>query len=113
MTGFQVGYGLPGLAGLWLLLARQASEQYLTSSQFFAQLLRQTISRPQAMQVLLGRAALLPLKPATGLLSVQGVVIVVRIGAVVAAPQLHGHILVGVGDALHAQKRGAGRDLEK
>ena len=45
------------------LLARQASEQYLTSSQFFAQLLRQVISRPQTMQVLLGSDALFPLKP--------------------------------------------------
>ena len=44
-------------------LARQASEQYLTSSQFFAQLLRQVISRPQATQILLGSDALLPLKP--------------------------------------------------
>ena len=44
-------------------LARQASEQYFTSSQFFAQLLRQVISRPQARQGLLGKAALLPLNP--------------------------------------------------
>ena len=44
-------------------MARHASEQYLTSSQFLAQLLRQVISRPQTMQVLLGSDALLPLKP--------------------------------------------------
>ena len=44
-------------------LARHASEQYLTSSQFLAQLLRQVISRPQTMQILLGSDALLPLKP--------------------------------------------------
>jgi hypothetical protein len=41
-----------GLDGLAL---RQASEQYFTDSQFFAQLLRQVISRPQAMHGLLGR----------------------------------------------------------
>jgi hypothetical protein len=34
---------------------RQASEQYFTSSQFFAQALRQTISRPQTEQGLLGK----------------------------------------------------------
>ena len=44
-------------------LARHASEQYLTSSQFLAQLLRHVISRPQTMQILLGSDALLPLKP--------------------------------------------------
>jgi hypothetical protein len=49
--------------GAACLLARQASEQYLTSSQFFAQLLRHVISRPQTMQTLLGSDALLPLKP--------------------------------------------------
>jgi hypothetical protein len=38
-------------------------EQYLTSAQFFSQLFRQVISRPQATQFLLGNAALLPLKP--------------------------------------------------
>jgi hypothetical protein len=43
------------------LRARHASEQYLTASQFFAQLLRQLISRPQAAQGLTGRDALLPL----------------------------------------------------
>ena len=40
----------------------QASEQYFTSSQFFAQLLRQVMSRPQATQGLLGSDDLLPLK---------------------------------------------------
>ena len=43
--------------------ARHAFEQYLTSSQFLAQLLRQVMSRPQATQGLLGSDALLPLKP--------------------------------------------------
>jgi hypothetical protein len=46
-----------------IFLVRQASEQYFTSTQFFAQLLRQVISRPQARQTLLGSAALLPLNP--------------------------------------------------
>jgi hypothetical protein len=41
---------------------RQASEQYLTSSRFFAQALRQLIGRPQCAQGLVGTAALLPLK---------------------------------------------------
>ena len=45
------------------LARRQASEQYFTSAQFFAQRLRQLIGRPQATQGLLGSAALLPLKP--------------------------------------------------
>ena len=39
---------------------RQASEQYLTSAQFFAQLRRQLMARPHRMQGLLGSAALLP-----------------------------------------------------
>ncbi len=42
--------------------ARQASEQYLTCSQFLAQALRQLMGRPQTAQGLLGRWALLPLK---------------------------------------------------
>jgi hypothetical protein len=41
---------------------RQASEQYLTSLQFLAQLLRHVITRPHTLQSLLGRADLLPLK---------------------------------------------------
>ena len=45
-------------------LERQASEQYLTSSQFLAQDLRQVISLPQTRQVLLGKNDLFPLKPA-------------------------------------------------
>jgi hypothetical protein len=49
--------------GLAFLLPRQASEQNFTSSQFFAQALRQLMSRPQAWQGLLGRLDLLPLKP--------------------------------------------------
>ena len=49
--------------GVAFLLLRQAAEQYLTSAQFLAQALRQVMSRPQAWQGLLGRLALLPLKP--------------------------------------------------
>jgi hypothetical protein len=98
-------------AGAAPLLARQASEQNLTSAQFFAQLLRQVISRPQAMQILLGSAALLPLKLLKPMLQgyrlAERVVVVVRVGAVVAAPQFHRYILVGVGDALNAQQRRA------
>jgi hypothetical protein len=45
------------------LLRRQASEQYFTSAQFFAQRRRQVIDRPQPSQGLLGKAALLPRKP--------------------------------------------------
>jgi hypothetical protein len=45
-------------------LRRQASEQYFTSAQFFAQRRRQLIARPQPTQGLLGNAALLPRKPA-------------------------------------------------
>ncbi len=45
-------------------LERQASEQYLTSSQFLAQDLRHVISLPQTRQVLLGKNDLFPLKPA-------------------------------------------------
>ena len=62
-------------------LARQASEQYFTSAQFLAQLLRQVISRPQVTQILLGKLALLPLKPdlagIDGALSVQRVAVMV------------------------------------
>lgn len=43
-------------------LARQASEQYFTCSQFFAQFLRHDISRPQQLHSLPGSADLLPLK---------------------------------------------------
>jgi hypothetical protein len=42
------------------LARRQASEQYFTSAQFFAQLRRQLMGKPQATQGLLGKAALLP-----------------------------------------------------
>lgn len=62
----QAGFYFAALAGgnaFVAFLARQASEQYFTASQFLAQLFRQVISRPQATQVLLGKAALLPLKP--------------------------------------------------
>ena len=97
---------VPGVLIPPCFLARHASEQYLTSSQFLAQLLRQVISRPQTTQVLLGSDALLPLKPMrqTPRLA-KGVVVVVRVGSIVAAPQLHRHILVGEGDALDAQER--------
>jgi len=44
------------------LARRQASEQYFTSAQFFAQLRRQLMGRPQTSQGLLGKAALLPRK---------------------------------------------------
>ena len=44
------------------LPVRQASEQYFTSAQFLAQLLRHVISRPQVTQILLGSDALVPLK---------------------------------------------------
>jgi hypothetical protein len=54
-------FGVIGCRGPGFFV-RQASEQYLTSSQFFAQRLRQTISRPHAKQILRGSAALLPLK---------------------------------------------------
>lgn len=113
MTGFQEVCGLPDFLGLFLPV-RHASEQYLTSSQFFAQLFRHTISRPQAMQVFLGKRALLPLKPAaTNLCSVQRVVIVVSVSAVVTAAQLHRHILVGVGNALNTEQWGTVRHLQQ
>ena len=87
-------------------LARQASEQYLTSAQFLAQLLRQVISRPQVTQILLGSDDLLPLNPLGSFCAmlIQRVVIVMRVSAVVAAAQLHRHILVGIGDAFYAQE---------
>jgi len=52
------------------LLRRQASEQYFTSAQFFAQRRRQLIGRPQAAHGLLGSAALLPrwVVPRTGIM---------------------------------------------
>jgi hypothetical protein len=49
--------------GKGVFFARQASEQYFTSSQFLAQLLRQVIALPQVWQVLLGSDDLLPLNP--------------------------------------------------
>ena len=36
--------------------------------------------------------------------SAQGVVVVVGVSAVVTAPQLHGHIFVGVGDPFNAEE---------
>ena len=47
-----------------LAAARQASEQYFTSSQFLAQARRQVMGRWHTMHSLLGRFCLLPLKPA-------------------------------------------------
>ena len=96
-------FGLTGIG----VARRQASEQYLTSAQFFAQLLRQTMSRPHATQIFRGSEALLPLKPLkpfAATASAQGVVVVVRVGAVVTAAQLHRDVLVGVGDPFNAQK---------
>ena len=88
-------------------LARQASEQYFTASQFLAQLFRQVISRPHATQSLLGKAALFPLKPDLGGMAcavlVKRVAVVVRVGAVVATAQFHWHVLVGIRDALDTQ----------
>ncbi len=46
---------------MFLAPLRQASLQNFTSSQCFAQRLRQVIGRPHATQVLLGSAFLLPL----------------------------------------------------
>ena len=88
-------------------LARQASEQYLTSAQFLAQLLRQVISRPQVTQILLGNDDLLPLNPVASLgaffaMLIQRVVIVMGIGTVVASTQFHRHVLIGVRNTLHA-----------
>jgi hypothetical protein len=57
-----VTYFTPRVAGEDLL-SRQASEQYLTDSQFFAQDLRQVISLPQVTQSLLGKNDLFPLNP--------------------------------------------------
>jgi hypothetical protein len=48
------------------LARRQASEQTATSAQFFAQLRRQLMGRPQARQGLLGSPALLPRNVARG-----------------------------------------------
>jgi hypothetical protein len=45
------------------LLVRQRSLQYSTLSQFFAQLLRQLIGRPQTAQGFWGKSCLFPLKP--------------------------------------------------
>ena len=53
-----VGHGV----FLSAFLARQASEQYSTESQFLAQALRQVMVRPQTAHSLLGRDCLLPLK---------------------------------------------------
>jgi|GEM_PF-2740413 len=41
---------------------RQASEQYFTSAQFFAQDFRHVMGRAHAWQILVGRNCLLPLK---------------------------------------------------
>lgn len=83
------------------LPVRHPSKQYFISFQFFFQLLRHVIARPQARQILRNSDDLLPLKP---MALAQGVVVVVRVGAVVTAPQFHRHVFVGVGDAFHAQQ---------
>ena len=56
------GHGEAFAAGAPPLLRRlrQASEQWRTCSQFFAQALRQLMGRPQVTQGLLGRWALWP-----------------------------------------------------
>jgi hypothetical protein len=48
------------------LALRQRCEQYFTSSQFFAQALRQDIGRPHARQGLLSSADLFPRKDCFG-----------------------------------------------
>jgi hypothetical protein len=48
------------------LSLRHRCEQYFTSSQFFAQALRQDIGRPHARQGLLGSADLFPRKDCFG-----------------------------------------------
>lgn len=45
---------------------RQASEQYFTSAQFFAQDFRQVMGRAHAWQILVGRNCLFPLKSRRG-----------------------------------------------
>lgn len=56
--GFASGHG----AFLLAFLARQASEQYNTESQFLAHALRHVMVRPHTAQSLLGSDCLLPLK---------------------------------------------------
>jgi hypothetical protein len=51
------------LVELLALSARQRSLQYKTLSQFLAQLLRQTMARPQTAQGFCGKLCLFPLKP--------------------------------------------------
>jgi hypothetical protein len=58
---------------VFLASALQRSEQYLTSAQFLAQLLRQVMVRPHCTHGLLGRPALLPLKSAAEVCRVTGV----------------------------------------
>ena len=58
MSGFASGHGV----FLLVFLARQASEQYNTESQFLAHALRHVIVRPHTAQSLLGSDCLLPLK---------------------------------------------------
>jgi len=49
---------------------RQASEQYLTASQLARHFLRQTMGRPQALQVFVGKVDLFPRKSIVGSLTV-------------------------------------------
>lgn len=103
-------YGLATLLATLAVLgffARQASEQYFTSAQFLAQLLRQVMSRPHVTQILLGSDDLLPLKLIwlrCPVKLVQSVAVVMRVGAVVAPAQFHGQVLVGVGNAFYAEQ---------
>ena len=62
-TGWPVAHcAVAPSPGAGTLPRRQASEQYLTSGQFFAQALRQLIGLLRWAQGLEGSAALLPLK---------------------------------------------------
>ena len=53
--------GNVSVIGVFNRVLRQMSEQYFTSSQFFAHRFRQVIGRPQAAQGFEGRQRLLPL----------------------------------------------------
>jgi hypothetical protein len=61
-VGGRVGAGFFHADFLLTFLARQASEQYNTDSQFLAQALRHVMVRPHTAHSLLGRFCLLPLK---------------------------------------------------
>ena len=61
-----VGFGAAAQPRPDLARARQASEQYFTSAQFFAQALRQLMGRAHTVHGLLGRWDLLPLNDGAG-----------------------------------------------